>query len=91
MFWDQEVSVTTATSPSYLPPLYWILETVTDRITGVTWHKLMANERAISLVLNSKAKNSWEIKAEITGKKFVWVTEQLLTLLHIQGLQQIDS
>ena len=86
MFWDQEVrDVSTAISPSYLPPVYSILETVTDRITGVTWHKLLPNEKAIGLIVNSKANNSWELKAEITGKKFLWVTEQFLTLLAIQG------
>jgi hypothetical protein len=91
MFWDQEIDDISAVSPHYLPPVYAILETVEDRITGITWHKLMTNEKATRLILKSKAYSSWDLRQETTGKKFLWVTKQFLTLLHIQGLQKVDN
>lgn len=85
---DQEIDDISATSPSYLPPVCFILETVYDRITGTKWHKLKTNHKATKLIINNKAYSQWDLKAEITGKKYLWVTDKLLTLLHIQGLEQ---
>jgi hypothetical protein len=76
------------TSPSYVGPVYFILDTVEDTITGKTWHKLLTNEKATRLILKSKRCSGWDIQAEITGRNFIWATTQFLTLLHIQGLQQ---
>lgn len=66
---------------------YDILETIEDRITKTFWHKLATNAQATELIIKNKAYSQWDIKEEITGKKYLWVTDQLLTLLHIQGLQ----
>jgi hypothetical protein len=96
MYCDEETeeyisTVTDLVSPNYLPPLCWILKTVEDRDTGTVWHKLMTNEKATRLILKSKAYSSWDLRQETTGKKFLWVTKQFLTLLHIQGLQKVDN
>ena len=69
-------------------PRYGILETVEDSITGTVWHKLDTNARATQLISRSKAYSQWDIRTENTGKKFFWVTDQLLTLLHVQGLEK---
>lgn len=69
-------------------PRYSVLETVEDRITGKVWHKLKTNEKAAELIHNCKAHTHWDYRTEITGKIFIWVTDQLLTILHIQGLRQ---
>ena len=86
-----DIADISAISPIYLPPLYWIIETIEDRITGTVWHKLKTNEKATRLILKSKRYSNWDIQAENTGKNFIWVTEQFLTLLHIQGLQLVDN
>ena len=80
-----------ATAPGYMGPVCSILETVEDTITGITWHKLQTNSKATRLIAKSKAYSSWEIKAEITGRKYFWVTDKLLLLLKIQGLEQTDN
>ena len=69
-------------------PKYNILETITDPVTGTTWHKLKTNAQATELIIKNKAHSQWEIRDENTGKKFFWVTDQLLTILHVQGLQK---
>jgi len=69
-------------------PRYTVLETVEDRITGTVWHKLKTNEKATRLILKSKAYSQWDLVTENTGKKLFWVTDKLLTILHIQGLQK---
>jgi hypothetical protein len=96
MYCDKETeeyisTVTDLVSPNYLPPLCRILKTVEDRDTGTVWHKLITNEKATRLILKSKRCSSWDIRAENTGKNFIWVTEQFLTLLRIQGLHLLDN
>ena len=68
-------------------PKYDILETIRD-LTGTVWHKPKTNEKATRLILKSKACSQWDIRTENTGKPFFWATDQFLTVLHIQGLQQ---
>lgn len=87
MITDKMISSYRKSSSSYIGPVYSILETTKDSITGVTWHKLITNSKATRLIVESKAYSSWEIKAENTGKKYIWVTDNLLLLLKIQGLQ----
>ena len=72
-------------------PKYSILETVEDRITGTVWHKLKTNEKAARLILALKATKSFDIHTEPSGKSFIWVTDKLLTLLHIQGVEPVHS
>jgi len=69
-------------------PKYRILETEEDSITGTVWHKLKTNEKAAQLIHNCKAHTQWDYRTELSGKIFVWATDQLLTILHLQGLQQ---
>ena len=84
--WEYEVETGYWTSRN--TPTYRILETEEDSITGTVWHKLKTNEKAAQLIHNYKAHSQWDYRTETTGKIFIWVTDQLLTLLHIQGLQQ---
>jgi hypothetical protein len=88
MLTEKEIETASAISPNYVPPTYYILETIDDRITKVTWHKILGNSKAIALIVAYKVFTHWEIKEEISGKRFIWVTDKLLTLLNIQGLQQ---
>ena len=69
-------------------PKYRILETAEDRITGTVWHKLKTNDKAARLIITSKYHKHWDILTEVDGTRRLWVTDQLLTILHIQGLQQ---
>lgn len=86
---EYEYTIDYATATGRVTPKYDILETVDDTITGTVWHKLLTNANASNLITKSKAYSQWEIKEEDTGKKFfLWVTDQLLTVLHIQGLQK---
>ena len=85
--YEYEIETVFWTTRSRIPK-YDILETVDDRITGTVWHKLDTNAGATQLISRSKAYSQWELKTENTGKKFFWVTDQLLTLLHVQGLQK---
>lgn len=85
---EYEYTIDYATAIGRTTPKYDILETVDDTITGTVWHKLLTNAKATSLIKKSKAYSQWEIREETTGKKFFWVTDQLLTVLHIQGLQK---
>lgn len=85
---EYKYTIDYATAIGRSAPKYDILETVDDTITGTVWHKLLTNEKASNLITKSKAYSQWEIKEENTGKKFLWVTDQLLTVLHIQGLQK---
>lgn len=84
--YEHTIDYFTATGRS--TPKYDILETVDDTITGTVWHKLLTNAKATELIPKSKAYSQWEIIEENTGKKFLWVTDQFLTVLHIQGLQK---
>jgi hypothetical protein len=84
---EYEYTIDWATATGRTTPKYDILETVDDTITGTVWHKLMTNTKATDLITKSKAYSQWDIIEEITGKKFLWVTDQLLTVLHIQGLR----
>jgi len=69
-------------------PKYDILETEEDSITGTVWHKLDVNEKATRLIIHSKAYSQWDYRTELSGKIFIWVTDRLLTILHIKGLQK---
>ena len=83
--YEYEVETVYWTTQSRIPR-YSVLETVEDRITGKTWHKLNVNAKATLLIYQSKAYSQWEIRTENTGKRLIWVTDKLLTILHIQGL-----
>lgn len=69
-------------------PKYNILETIEDSVTKTVWHKLRTNEEATKLILNLNSSESVYQHTEITGKSFFWVTDQILTLLTIQGIEQ---
>lgn len=69
-------------------PKFDILESIEDSITGILWHKLKTNEEATKLILNLNSSKSVYQHTEITGKSFVWVTDQVLTLLKIQSIEQ---
>lgn len=86
--YQYQYTIDYATAIGHSEPKYELLETSKDPITGKVWHKLLTNSKASNLIKKSKAYSQWDIREEITGKKFFWVTSKFLTLLHIQGLQK---
>lgn len=67
---------------------YRILETQKDPLSQQTWHKLSVQYHLWHMILHRDCNlrnRNWDIIQEIDGTNWIWVTDQYLTLLQIQG------
>jgi hypothetical protein len=98
MFWDQKSSNGIPLNNQQIfkknSIYYRILETEKDRSSRHVWHKLFISDDLWYLIFCKDSRlrgHNWDIVKEIDGTSFIWVTDQYLTVLQIQGAENNDS
>ena len=91
MFWDMEVR----DNETFIIhrrgyPFYQRLGTEYDTINKKVWHKIAPDDKMAKLVVKY-GKTNYEIREEITGEKYLWVTDNALFLAGIEGACEVDD